>query len=79
MAILAVAMAGRIHLGIRYLLPLHPMLAMIAGIGAASLFVMRSIKSWILLSLLILAQLGVSVANFPDYLAYFNVIAGAEP
>ena len=78
-AILTVAVAGRIHLGIRYVLPLYPMLAMIAGIGAASLFVTRSIKSWILLSLLILGQLGVSVANFPDYLAYFNVLAGAEP
>jgi hypothetical protein len=78
-AILAVAMAGRIHLGIRYVLPLYPMLAMIAGVGAESLFVTRSIKSWVLLSLLILGQLGVSVANFPDYLAYFNFLAGAEP
>lgn len=78
-AILAVAMAGRIHLGIRYVLPLYPMLAMIAGIGAESLFVTRSIKSRVLLSLLILGQLGVSVTNFPDYLAYFNLLAGAEP
>src|SRR5207253_10016100 len=30
MAILAVAMASRIHLGVRYILPLYPMLAMIA-------------------------------------------------
>jgi len=79
MAILTVAMVSRIHLGVRYVLPLYPMLAMIAGIGAASLFATRSIKSWLLLTLLILGQLGASVANFPDYLAYFNVLAGAEP
>ena len=79
MAILAVAMASRIHLGVRYVLPLYPMLAMIAGIGAASLFTTRSIKSWILLTLLILGQLGVSFTNFPDYLTYFNALAGVEP
>src|SRR5207237_9253706 len=78
-AILAVAMASRINLGVRYVLPLYPMLAMIAGIGAASLFVTRSIKSWILLTLLMIGQLGVSAINYPDYLPYFNVFAGAEP
>jgi hypothetical protein len=77
--ILAVAMTSRIHLGVRYILPLYPMLAMIAGIGAGSLFVMRSIKSCILLTIIIIAQLSVVAMNFPDYLAYFNVFAGAEP
>lgn len=52
-AILAVSMASRIDLGVRYLLPLYPMLAMITGIGAASLCAMRSMKSWILLGLLV--------------------------
>jgi hypothetical protein len=79
MAILAVAMVSRIHLGVRYLLPLYPMLAMIAGIGAASLVVTRSIKSWILLTVLMTAQLSGVAMSFPDYLAYFNVLAGAEP
>jgi 4-amino-4-deoxy-L-arabinose transferase-like glycosyltransferase len=79
MTILAVAMVSRIHLGVRYILPLYPMLAMIAGIGAASLVVTRSIKSWILLTVLMTAQLSVVAMNFPDYLAYFNVLAGAEP
>jgi hypothetical protein len=79
MAILTVAVVSRIHLGVRYILPLYPMLAMTAGVGAASLFASRSIKSWALLTLLIFGQLGVSVVNFPDYLAYFNVLAGAEP
>jgi hypothetical protein len=79
MAILAVAMASRIHLGVRYILPLYPMLAMTAGIGAASLFGIRSTKSWTLLGLLTIGQLGISAANFPDHLAYFNVLAGAEP
>jgi hypothetical protein len=78
-AILAVSMASRIDLGVRYLLPLYPMLAMIAGIGAASLCAMRSMKAWILLGLLAIGQLGISAATFPDYLAYFNVLAGAEP
>ena len=79
MAILAVAMASRIHLGVRYILPLYPMLAMTAGIGAASLSGIRSTKSWTLLGLLTIGQLGISAANFPDHLAYFNVLAGAEP
>jgi hypothetical protein len=62
-AILSVSMASRIDLGIRYLLPLYPMLAMIAGIGAASLCAMRS---WILLGLLAIGQLGMSAATFPN-------------
>jgi hypothetical protein len=77
--ILTVAMGSRIHLGTRYVLPLYPMLAMTAGIGAASLLAKRSIKAWGQLILLIFGQLGVSVANFPEYLAYFNVLAGTEP
>ncbi len=79
MAILTVAMISRLHLGVRYVLPLYPLLAMTAGTGAASLFAKRSIKAWGLLTLLIFGQLGASVANFPDYLAYFNVLAGTEP
>ena len=79
MAILAVAMTSRIHLGVRYILPLYPMLAMIAGIGAGSLFVTRSIKSYILLTIIIIGQLSVVAMNFPDHLAYFNLFAGAEP
>src|SRR5205823_14771809 len=64
MAILAVAMTSRIHLGVRYILPLYPMLAMIAGIGAGSLFVTRSIKSYILLAIIIIGQLSVVPMNF---------------
>jgi len=79
MAILAVAMASRIHLGVRYILPLYPMLAMIAGIGAGYLFVTRSIKSYVLLAIIIIGQLSVVAMNFPDHLAYFNLFAGAEP
>jgi len=55
------------------------MLAMTAAIGAASLSGIRSTKSWTLLGLLTIGQLGISAANFPDHLAYFNVLAGAEP
>src|SRR5437879_6247624 len=38
MGILTVAIISRIQLGVRYVLPLYPMLAMTAGIGVASLF-----------------------------------------
>jgi len=77
-AILAVAITSRIRLGVRYILPLYPMLAMVAGIGAGCLF-MQPMKGRLVLAVLIIIQLTIAATNFPNYLAYFNVLAGTEP
>ncbi|HYU14351.1 MAG TPA: glycosyltransferase family 39 protein [Stellaceae bacterium] len=78
-AILLVAMPSPINLGVRYILPIYPMLAIVAGIGAAHLWVVRSSIARAGVVLLLTGQIAVSVLAHPDYLAYFNLLAGPRP
>jgi hypothetical protein len=80
-AILAVAMPSRINIGIRHILPMFPFLAIIAAAGALWLArqgVRAAWAQWTLAAAL--AWLCVtSLAAHPDYLPYFNALAGSEP
>jgi hypothetical protein len=79
LAILAVCMPVGIDVGIRHILAIYPMLAMVAGFGAVSLFQTRK-KAAVALSIALLAwQIFSSALAHPDYLAYFNELAGKEP
>ena len=53
-------------------------MAITAGIGAAHLL---SARSWgrALMGGLLIGQVAVSAATSPDYLTYFNLLAGAHP
>ncbi len=76
-AVLAVAMASTINIGIRHVLPIYPLLA----IFASSLFATSgrettsSRPALLLSSLLVASHLLVSAATHLDHLAYFNVLA----
>ena len=78
-AMLSIAMLSRINLGVRYLLPLYPLAAMIAGLGAGRLVTVRSPARLGLLGLLLVGQLAAPALSWPDYLVYFNLLAGREP
>jgi hypothetical protein len=71
-AILLVAMASRISIGVRHVLPLYPLLAIVAGYG-----VMQLRRSFAIP--LIAAQVLSFALAHPDHLAYFNVTAGGDP
>ena len=77
-AVLGIAILSRLNLGSRYILPLYPLMAITAGIGAAHLL---SARSWgrALMGGLLIGQVAVSAATSPDYLTYFNLLAGAHP
>jgi 4-amino-4-deoxy-L-arabinose transferase-like glycosyltransferase len=77
LAILLVCMTSRINIGVRHLLPMFPMLAIVAGYGAARLIEMRrrSITVFLSAATLLLWQFTSSALAHPDYLAYFNEIA----
>jgi 4-amino-4-deoxy-L-arabinose transferase-like glycosyltransferase len=80
-AILLVVIPARINIGLRHILPMFPFLALI---GAAGLIWLARSESRSPLTLCILAGLTVwlcagSLSAHPDYLAYFNAFAGAEP
>jgi hypothetical protein len=71
-AILIVAMLSRISIGVRHVLPLYPLLAIVAAYGVVSLKRPAAIA-------VIVAQLAAFVIAHPDHLAYFNVTAGRKP
>jgi hypothetical protein len=74
-AILIVNLPTSLNIGVRYMLPLFPMLALTAGIGAVRIW-RRS--RWLAAALLVWLAVS-SAAAHPDYLAYFNEFAGAHP
>ena len=80
-AILAVAMPSRINIGIRHILPAFPFFAIIAAAGTLWLVQQSRQRSWALWTAAAAAGWLVisSLAAHPDYLAYFNALAGDDP
>jgi hypothetical protein len=80
-AILTVSLFSSINIGVRYILPIYPVLAILGGVGVSALF--KSTKFRFgggLLAVSLLAwQIYSGVHAHPDYLAYFNEIAASEP
>jgi 4-amino-4-deoxy-L-arabinose transferase-like glycosyltransferase len=78
-AILISAMPSSINIGVRHILPIYPLLAIPAGLAAARLIESTARAPRILGGFLILAQIAASVAAHPNYIAYFNELAGGKP
>lgn len=72
---LASSLGGEMNIGIRHLLPVYPLLALLMGPAAAS-FARRSRGAAILAAGLGLWQFAVVARTCPDFLSYFNVAAG---
>jgi len=72
--LLAGALGARLDIGIRYLLPLLPLLYLLLG-GALAPAV-RGRQGRVVVLLLLAAYAGVVVAAFPGYLPFFNSLAG---
>ena len=79
--LLLVSMPSRINLGVRHILPIYPLLAIVAGFGAIWLWKLcKAQTGWpALVVVLLLWQLISSARSHPDYLAYFNELAGRHP
>ena len=80
-AIFATAMAANINVGVRHILVVYPMLAVAAGLGTLRLWHWRP-RRWIgpMLAVGLAAWLVLeSLLAHPDYLPYFNQLAGAHP
>jgi hypothetical protein len=74
-AIIAVAMASRINLGVRHVLPIYPLLAIAGGIALVELWQRRRV-----IAIVLAAWVGASsLVAHPDYIAYFNELAGRHP
>jgi len=81
MVLLLVSLPSRINIGVRHVLPVYLLLAIVAGFGAASLWKhsRHRLLGRVTVVALLLWQLTTSVKTHPDYLAYFNELAGRHP
>jgi hypothetical protein len=73
--ILLINLPTSLNIGVRYMLPLYPILALTAGIGIVWLWSRHKMVTFILLGWIFLLCTGA----YPNYLAYFNEIAGSHP
>lgn len=80
-ALVLVCIPSTINIGVRHLLPIYPLFAIIGGVGAWRLWHMATPKfvGPILVVLLLGWQLVASIQSHPDYFAYFNEFAGQHP
>jgi Dolichyl-phosphate-mannose-protein mannosyltransferase len=79
--ILLPAMAGDINIGVRHILPIYVSFAIIGGLGLVELASAARTRGRIVVILgILLAWLAMAgIRQHPDYLAYFNELAGAHP
>ena len=74
---LGVSMAGSLNVGIRYLLPMLPLLFLFAarkGLGIGQPIWL----SYVLSAMLVGWQISVSLLAYPNYLAFFNMASGGS-
>jgi 4-amino-4-deoxy-L-arabinose transferase-like glycosyltransferase len=81
LGVLGVAMTSNINIGQRHILPMYPFLAMTAGYGALYLWTISGYQQFSRLVAIGLVSwyLVSTIAAHPDYLAYFNELAGGHP
>jgi Dolichyl-phosphate-mannose-protein mannosyltransferase len=79
--VLLITMHVSYQVGVRHILVAFPLIAILAGLGSASLLE-RSSLHWVAISVvaaLLLWQAVESGASQSDFLAYFNQLAGKDP
>lgn len=76
--ILLVCIVGRIDLGVRHILPIYPLLAIIAG-HAVTVLLGHSRLTAAAAALLVAWVVVDSWRAHPDYMAHFNEFAGSHP
>lgn len=79
-AIVALSMTVHVDLGVRLVLPVYPLLAVVGAVGVVDLWRERPNREarGALVALLAAGAL-VAVLAYPDNLSYFNALAGSHP
>jgi hypothetical protein len=76
--VLMVGLFSRIDIGVRHVLPVYIAFAILGAAGALELWDAGTRPRWVV-GALMLWMLATSMLSHPDYLAYFNALAGDEP
>jgi hypothetical protein len=81
LGILVVGMLSSVNNGIRQILGVYPLLAVLAGYGASQLLTLQRFRrSGVGLTILLLSwQIVSSFTAAPNYIAYFNEFVGKDP
>jgi len=77
-AIMVAATVGGIDIGVRYVLPIYPLMAVAAGLVVAAMGSRRLMRHWAA-GIAFTAVAVASLAGVPHDIAYFNELAGSEP
>lgn len=78
-AFLLVCLPITIHAGVRHILGIYPLMAIIAGHTLSRLMINKSILLRCFAGTLLLWQIGAVLYSNPDYLPYFNELVGDKP
>ncbi len=78
-AIVLVSLTSNINIGVRHILVVYPLLAIVAAFGAASWLRARKVAFRAVVIGLLAWSVGASAAAHPDYLPYFNALARGAP
>jgi hypothetical protein len=79
--ILLVAAFSKINIGVRHVLPVYMAFSLLAAAGAIHLLTTPTPRKWVpaALAALFLWFAGTSLLSHPDYIPYFNFLAGSRP
>jgi hypothetical protein len=80
LAILAVSLNVKVDIGVRLVLPIYPLLAIVGAQGVAELYRQSTrVTAHVATVVLLAASVLIVVRAHPDHLAYFNALAGDHP
>jgi len=79
--ILLVGAFSRITIGIRHVMAVYISFSLLSAVALVRLLELSETRKWLLAAagVLVLWLAGSSLASHPDYLPYFNELAGSEP
>jgi len=82
-AVLLLSMTVKVDIGVRLVLPIYPLLAIVGAQGMVGLWresqPARSLATRTGIGALLLCSLVIAVRSYPDNLSYFNLLAGDHP
>ncbi len=79
LVVVLISIPSNINIGLRHILPVYPLLAIVAAYGAMSWLSSPTRRLKFAAAALILWLVVSSARAHPDYLAYFNEFAGRQP